>query len=338
MTDNKKRKKFIFITSEAGTPMIGVFSDLFHDKRAETIEILPYMKNPFLRFIRKVHCSARINSILKLPFREKWHNALDDIKWEQNVEYNIIFISYTFAKRPISYWDNLKRKYDIKYSLYLLSANTSFAARSLKMDIAVNEFNQKVGFKNILTTQPGDVEKYGYVFCDCCFSMTEDNTPYTIENDLYLLNNSKGRLKKFHEVYEYLRQKNVKLNFRIVGVNKKDQLYPDEIIYNKGIDFQENIKEIKKSNCLFEVLGEGQSSPSNHYFEAVCYNKKLLTDNKNVVNLPFYNPEYMKFFEKPEDIDCDWLKEKIPVDYGYDGRYSPSRLIDKIIELEGKTS
>ena len=42
----------------------------------------------------------------------------------------------------------------------------------------------------------------------------------------------------------------------------------------------------------------------------------------------------MKVFEKPEDIDWAWVKERIPVDYHYDGRFSPVHLIDKIIELE----
>lgn len=329
-----KEKKFIFVLGEAGTPMNDVFSDLSRDKRAEVIEISPYIKNPFLRLLRKVHCSARVNSIVKLPFRDKWHNALDDIEWKQNVEYHIVFISYTFAKRPVSFWYNLKRKYDVKYSLYLLSANESYVAQSLKMDVAVNEFNEKVGFENILTTQPGDAEKYGYIFCNYCFSVTADNISDVIENDLYLLNAAKGRLKVFHDVYAYVRQNNVKSKFRIIGVKKKDQIYPDEIIYNKSISFKENIKEIKRSNCIFEVLGEGQSSESIHYFEAVCYNKKLLTDNKNVVNLPFYNPEYIHVFEKPEDIDCEWIKEQIPIDYHYDGRYSPKRFIDKIVELE----
>ncbi len=42
----------------------------------------------------------------------------------------------------------------------------------------------------------------------------------------------------------------------------------------------------------------------------------------------------MKVFEKPEDIDWEWVKERITVDYHYDGRFSPRHLIDKIIELE----
>lgn len=62
--------------------------------------------------------------------------------------------------------------------------------------------------------------------------------------------------------------------------------------------------------------------------------QELLTTNKNIVDMLFYDLRYMKVFEKPEDIDWAWVKERIPVDYHYDGRFSPKHLIDKIIELE----
>ena len=106
------------------------------------------------------------------------------------------------------------------------------------------------------------------------------------------------------------------------------------IIYNKRIPYSEVVEKNKASNCILEIISSGQSGASLRYYEAVCYNKKLLTNNKNVVNLPFYNPDYIHVFEKPEDIDWDWVKERIQVDYHYDGRFSPTHLIDKIIELE----
>lgn len=327
-------KQLIFLTTEGSSVLRDALTDLFTDNRAKTYEIFPDIKNPILKVLRKVHCSAKINSITTFPLREKWHNALDDIDWKKDIEYHIVFISHAFVKLPISVWHNLKCKYNIKYSLCMYNAISSFVSKQLKLKDAIYKFNSEIGFENILTTHSGDAQKYGYVFFDCFYSMTEKNSQEDIENDLYLINNAKGRLKKFYEVYEYVRQRNIKSNFRIVGVKKRDQIYPNEIIYNKRLEYKETLKEIKKSNCLLEVLGQGQTSLSMHYCEAVCYNKKLLTDNKAVVNLPYYNPEYIKVFEKPEDIDCGWIKERIPVDYGYDGSFSPSRLIDKIIKLE----
>ena len=81
-----------------------------------------------------------------------------------------------------------------------------------------------------------------------------------------------------------------------------------------------------------EILQKGQTGPTLRYFEAVCYNKKLLTNNPHIVNFPFYKPEWMKIYQKPEDIDINWLKEKEQIDYGYNGEFSPTKLIDFLYE------
>ncbi len=314
--------------------MIDVNSDLFHDERAEFFEILPYVKNPIFRAIRKIHCSGRVSSVVKLPFRDKWHSTLDDYPWESDVEYHIVFLGCPFIKRSISYWLKYKKEHNVKFSMYELNANDSFAAKAVNQLEAINEFDRKIGFEHILTAQLKEADKYGYIHCYHCCSMIDGNSSDVIENDMYLINNAKGRLKKFLDVYECARNNGVNSFFRIAGVKKKDQLYSDEIIYNKLISYKEVVKEIKKSNCLFEVLGGAQTGASMHYFEAVIYNKKLLTDNKNAAFLPYYNPKFVHFYDNPKDINWDWVKERVPVDYHYDGGFSPTHLIDKIIELE----
>ena len=80
------------------------------------------------------------------------------------------------------------------------------------------------------------------------------------------------------------------------------------ICYNEFIKYDVVLEETMKSNCILEMQLDVQSAATQRYYEAVCYNKKLLTNNKNVVNLPFYNPDYIHVFEKPEDIDWEWVK------------------------------
>ena len=64
--------------------------------------------------------------------------------------------------------------------------------------------------------------------------------------------------------------------------------------------------------------------------EAVIFGRKLLTNNKNVTDLEFYDPRYIRIFHSPEDIGPDFLASDEVVDYGYRGEYSPLRLIDMI--------
>lgn len=84
------------------------------------------------------------------------------------------------------------------------------------------------------------------------------------------------------------------------------------------------------TNVIIEILQKGQNGSSLRYFEAVCYNRKLLTNNPNIEKLPFYNPEYMKVFSSSDDIDVEWVKKKGEIDYGYDRSFSPYYLLSKM--------
>jgi hypothetical protein len=88
-------------------------------------------------------------------------------------------------------------------------------------------------------------------------------------------------------------------------------------------------KELE-AKCILDIVQEGQIALSLRPYEAVCYNRKLLTNNRTILKFPFYNPQYMQFFEKVNDIDWNWVKEDIAVDYHYNGEFSPIRLLEDI--------
>ena len=99
---------------------------------------------------------------------------------------------------------------------------------------------------------------------------------------------------------------------------------------DKFKDYKDIIKEIKKSNCIVEILQKNQTGSTLRYYEAICYNKKLLTNNINVMNLPFYNEKYIRIFDDSFKIDYDWIKEEEIIDYQYNNLYSPIKILDLI--------
>lgn len=317
------------VTSEGGsTPSL--FADLYSDERV--IVFNGFMKdihNIVLKTLRRIHFSEKINRVVKLPFKGIWHCSLRTIDWNCNTMYYVIFVGAALRPNDCLYLENIRKKYNVKYILYALDAWSDN-----KRSKFAKYYMDRLGFDYIFTFDYKDAIVHNFIYINAPYSIITDNKSNNIENDLYLVANAKGRLNEFHMIYEYLEKNNVSSQYRISEVPGKQQSFKDKIIYNNPIKYTEIINELKKSNCILEVLTKRQSAATNRYYEAVCYNKKLLTNNKNVVNLPFYNPEYIHVFEKPEDIDCDWVKERIPVDYQYDGRFSPTHLIDKIIELE----
>ena len=61
-------------------------------------------------------------------------------------------------------------------------------------------------------------------------------------------------------------------------------------------------------------------------------------NNKNFNKLPFYDSRFMRYFEKVDDIDIEWVREQIKIDYGYSDEFSPLhilKMIDMFFDKEG---
>lgn len=83
------------------------------------------------------------------------------------------------------------------------------------------------------------------------------------------------------------------------------------------------------------MVQSGQTRQSIRYFEAVTMDRKLLTNNTNVRELPYYDPDKMKVFSSVEEIDPEWIREPMAEGYHYQGEFSSahiSKTIDNYLD------
>ncbi len=307
-----------------------IFNDWENDSRVKSIETNPTGKNKILFILKKIHFSRKLNAKFSLPFKKIWGDALKTVDLDKS-KINIILIPHgVLSYVDFDYLQKEKNHCNIKCCLILLDYwDSIYSARA-------RETVKKGVFDYIFTFDPNDAQKYNFIFYDTPYSVLLNKKPKIIELDLYFVGNAKKRISLLHKVYFDAKSNEIKMKFRISQVKAKDKLDDGIILYNKPIDYPASLQEMIKANCILEIMDPGQSGATLRYYEAVCYNKKLLTNNKNVVNLPFYDSQYMKVFETPEDIDWEWVKERIPVDYHYDGRFSPKNILDHIISIMEK--
>ena len=183
----------------------------------------------------------------------------------------------------------------------------------------------------ILTFDPQDAEKYGFRFVDSYYSTVKSIEKRNEKSGVYFCGLDKGRLATLHGIYSFLTDHGVSCEFHIRVPHRRGRRLIEGIDYIDGpIPYPEVINQVCTSECILDVTQKCQTGMTLRYYEAVCYNKKLLTNNVYVKNMPFYNPEYIQVFDDPESIDVEWIKKPVKVDYGYDGRFSPLRLLDAI--------
>lgn len=316
---NKER---LFIFPLHGSVRNCTYHDLYQDPRVVVLNTRKDLHSPLLENLRR--CYLAFQNMIELPFIIQ-KPYLDQIDWREDVKYYVIFTASPWPLH-IKYLKKLKSKYDVKFIQNITDLKV------FKKNY-IQKYNRKLGFDYIFTYERHFAEENGFFYHHIPYSVLDENQT-DIEYDIYYIGVKKDRLPLLHYTFQSILEHGVSYKYRINDVKGNEQIFRNQIIYNRPIGYNRVIEEMRKTNCILEICMGGQKNETLRYYEAVCYNKKLLTTNKDVVNLPFYNPQYIHVFEKPEDIDWHWVKERIPVDYGYDGQFSPSRLIDRIIELE----
>lgn len=88
------------------------------------------------------------------------------------------------------------------------------------------------------------------------------------------------------------------MGLKSMEVKKSDSVK----LVSKWIEYTDVLKQSAMSNCIVEVLQENQQAQSLRYFEAITLNKKLLTNNSHIFELPYYDERYMKYFNNVSNI------------------------------------
>jgi hypothetical protein len=79
------------------------------------------------------------------------------------------------------------------------------------------------------------------------------------------------------------------------------------------------------TNCILEVVGDRYTGMTLRTVEALCFKKKLLTNNSTIEHMPFYDHRSIRIFKNDDlgTIDPEFIKKKELVTYNYDNEYSP---------------
>jgi hypothetical protein len=322
MTDSK-----IIILYPYGPKHLGMFKDIENSPNAYLrFSEKKNISSRILKLLRRIHFSKKINQIINLPQKHVWYGYSDIFRLLKTTKHVLIIDS---ALRDIddSLLQNLKSKGAI-IDLYLINSINAKSPRLL-------EIKQRIGSNNwhqIYTFDPVDAQEYGFKFRGFdYYSKQKIDIPTNPENDAYFVGGIKGNREGLvNSLYKAITEHGGKCNFDVMVYKSQnpDMVKGIHYIWGNWQPYSMVLDAIANSNTIIEILQDGQSGASLRYFEAVCYNKKLLTNNPHIKEFPFYDERYMKIFSNISDIDYDWICKREPIDYHYNGEFSPQKLIN----------
>ena len=279
--------------------------------------------NKLLTFLYKAHFSAALNRHKDMPFKSIWNKMM--------------FRRRFATERPICFVFFIRRCYLLKYGLmeYLKGKypDAKFVCHYQDLvahctDVSVDYIKEK--FDLVLSFDQQDAKQYSLEYYPLVYSDYEVHADKDIpESDVFFVGKAKDRLDDIISAYERLSEAGLRCDFHITGVKEEDRRLTDRIDYCDKMPYLENLKRIKASRCLLEVMQKGGHGYTLRACEAIMYDRKMLTNNPEIKQAPFFNPNNISVFDSAEDIDPSFvLSGTKDVDYNYKQQLSPARMLE----------
>ena len=133
-----------------------------------------------------------------------------------------------------------------------------------------------------------DCEKYGFLFNPTFFfDNREEEGSHDILYDVYFLGKDKGRKRELAKLEQMLTNIGLRSLFYVTANHPKLQKKG----YLPPISYAENLEYVQKSKCLLDFYVDETAGLSLRTMESLFYNKKLITNNKQILRFDFYRKD-----------------------------------------------
>lgn len=245
-------------------------------------EIYTPLNNIGLRILRRI--------IIPIPGLDSFFFG----DWNKNLnEYTKIIINDAMFNNNILKYISKKNAVASKYVYYTNTVrNSRIKPNNIPKDWRVYTFD-------ISDSKEFDIE-----YSPEYYTEHQENIKYDLKYDVCYVGADKTnvRLKNLLDIKEVLRKNKVQNFFHIFRVLKKYNKYELQETTNMFLKYEDIQRIILESKCILELQMEGQSGCTLRTLESMFLNRKLITNNKDIVNYDFYNPNNIFVIENADDF------------------------------------
>lgn len=262
--------------------------------------------NPLMRFLHKIHHSLKLNHYLHLPFKQLWFKTYYKLDFENSSKLCFVFdarlLEFDYARTFCNYLRSQhKDAYFVCYYQDLIKTSTPEAKP--------NSLRDK--FDLIVSYDKRDAALYNIDYHPTTYSANVVDDNEGIEPcDVYFLGAAKNRLHDIIDTYCLLTNIGLKCDFYVTMPDGMEQINLKGIHYIKNMSYEKNLQHIKKSKFILELQQKDAIGPTLRTWEAICYDKFLITNNTDIKNTNFYDNKFIILINN-DDIDFSCIDKNI---------------------------
>lgn len=305
------------------------FKDIANDRDINIISKNHSFKNKLIQKIFRFHFSFKINKYLLLPLKNLWFPFLDRNK-DKDKDSISVYIFMASWYYPAFYKYLVKEHYNTKIILYFGDTVMSKQRNIPDLDIEKAKCYTDI----IYSYNPKDVIKYGLKYLPLCYSKNNNvNNNVSTDNDwidVVFIGAARNRFEAIIDSYNYCKKSGLKVFFYIVGKNLPVINSSDFIISDHPMSMENYLKKISKAKCIWEIIDSETEGSTLRFWDAVMYDKFLITNNKHVVQSEFFKTGYIIYYNDINTINFNFLENGINPSFHYSGENSPRKFISQI--------
>lgn len=283
--------------------------------------------------IYALHFLPKLNNIIPLPFKNLWNTIYFD-KVDRNGR--ILFLIFQNWLRvdettgTIAYIRNHFK--NCKIVLFLQDIESSLINPFTLKKIDLLSYKSQCDL--IISFDKKEAKKYNFLYHPTVFSRRHISDSKKTSSDVFFIGKHKGRLNLLIDVYDKLTSLGLNCLFIIQDVPHNQRFQRSGIRYiDASISYYDVLEYIYQTHCILEVLQPGAVGYTYRVWEAISYNKRLLTNNLSLRESSYYDDKYVSIFSDASDIDLNFFKDisNPPFEINpNEGKISPKMLINFI--------
>lgn len=313
------------------------FYDIFHSEYENVKWVEPYCftKEKKMEYYEMFFTENR-KHLAGIP-ASRWRRYSNALNFE--IEPDTVFHFFFMYGRDIqrlydpTLLEWLKEKYGKSVMTYLILFDSINVTRNVNGWGGVTSIFES--FDYVCSFDPDDCDRYNLIPFVDPFPVHKVKKSSRLKSDLFFIGEEKGRGPLLKEIAESAVKNHIKYKFIVPDIEKSGTVIPG-VGKSDYLPYSKMQKIMVNSTCLLELVADGQSGCSYRYYEAVVYNKKLISNCRSIEKMPYYNPRFMKIIKNAEEIDYNWITNGEPVDYHYKGTFTVNNFAAMILREAAK--
>ena len=248
---------------------------------ARFFDDIPLSSSVLLKRLCHIHLSKRLEK-LRLPFKRIWYKSFLKTLDLKEGDILLVYDGYVLS-RHLSFFTFLKHEVHIKTVYFFTNIIKESYAFSHNF---ISQLPQL--FDNVVTYDPIDAVNLGFKYHPLIYEIKPILEKADSINDLYFVGYAKNRYEKLIELFKTATSQGLKCEFHIIGVKNK-LIEASGLFYSEApISYKEVLAGISRSKVIVELNQDSASGFTLRVCEAVMFDKKLLSDNVQLLNSPLY--------------------------------------------------